>query len=183
LFSFMCVAALYWESGRQHATRADFDPLDRLLEEARPAWQNWLLGLGRVVRAHYLVTLGLWLVVTPLVAARLHFVPLAGLLIGPPGVLLTPLALVAGFLYLLASLLFGPLAPFLAWPVRLSLAGCDWLVELGDGLWTRHGYVSDVPGWWVCGFYLLLGVGLLLERSRRLWRWALLVGLAWLCVG
>ncbi|MBI1916052.1 MAG: ComEC/Rec2 family competence protein [Planctomycetes bacterium] len=183
LLSFLCVAGLYWDHGRQLATHADVDPLDRLLDEARPAWQRWLLGLGQVVLAHYLVTLGLWLVVTPLVAARLHFVPLTGLLIGPPVVLLTSLALVAGFLYLLASLLLGPLAVLFAWPVRLCLSACDWLVELGDGLRTRHGYVSDVPGWWVWGFYLLLGAGLLLERSRRLWRWALLVGLAWLCVG
>jgi competence protein ComEC len=76
-----------------------------------------------------------------------------------------------------------PLAPPLAWVTRAGLAGCDWLVDLGDGLWTRHGYVGDLPGWWVGGFYVMLGVGLLLERSRRHWRWGLLAGAAWLCGG
>jgi competence protein ComEC len=183
LLSFLCVAGLYWDRGRQLATQSAVDPLDRLVEQARPAWQRGLFGLGRAIRTPYLVTLGLALVVSPLVAARTHFVPVVGLLIGPPVILLTSVALVTGFLYLLACLFLGSWALPFAQPVRWCLAGCDWLVELGDGLWTRHGYVSDIPSWWVWGFYLLLGVGLLLERSRRLWRWALLVGLTWLCVG
>jgi competence protein ComEC len=183
LLSFLCVAALYWDRGRQQATHQEPDPLDRLLDEARPAWQRGLLWLGWIVLAQYLVALGLWLVVTPLIAARLHFVPLAGLLIGPPVILLTSVALVTGFLYLLTSLVFPPLAPLFAWPTRVCLSGCDGLVELGDGLWTRHGYVADIPAWWIWGFYLLLSAGLLLERSRRHWRWALLAGMAWLCVG
>src|SRR5262249_56158682 len=97
--------------GREEASQQELDPLDRLLDEARPAWQRGLLWLGWIVLAQYLVALGLWLVVTPLIAARLHFVPLAGLLIGPPVILLTSVALVTGFLYLLSSLVFPLLAP------------------------------------------------------------------------
>ncbi len=183
LLSFLCVAALCWNQGREQAKRDEIDPLERLLEQARPAWQRALLGLGRWVLGSYLVTLGLWLVVTPLVAARTHFIPLAGLLIGPPVIGLTCVALVTGFLFLLLSAVLGPVALPLGWLTGPLLAGCDALVDLGDGLSIRHGYVSDVPLWWLCGFYLMLCVGLLLERSRRHWRWAVLAGAAWLCVG
>jgi competence protein ComEC len=183
LLSFLCVGWLFWNHHRERETRGEMDPLERLLEESRPRWQKGWLWAWHRLRAYYLITLGLWLVVAPLVIARNHFVPVMGLILGPPVVLFTALALGFGFAYLLACGLLLPVAPLLAWPVRGSLAVCEWLVDLGDRLWTRQGYVPDLPAWWLSGYYLLLCGGLLWARTRRHWRWTVLVGLAWLCLG
>ena len=183
LLSFLCVAGLYWNAARAQASAVSPDPLERLIDESRPGWLRAVYWLGQAVLAQYVLTLALWLTVLPLVTARMHFIPLTGLLIGPPVVWLASLALVTGFLFLLSSLVFWPLAQVFAWVTGVFLSGCDVLVNLADGLWTRHGYVTDVPLWWLSGFYLMVCSGLLLERSRRHWRWALLAGAGWLCLG
>ena len=61
------------------------------------------------------------------------------MLVGPPVVALSCVALLAGFLLLLADLLGGLLVPPFAAVTRLSLAGCGWLVKAADA----------APGGWV----------------------------------
>lgn len=178
LLSFVCVLTLYWDHHRHLAKEADVDPLEQLLDDNRPYWQRALHGLLRALVAHYLLSVLLWLVVTPLAAARMHYVPVAGLLIGPPVILLTSLALIAGFLLLLAQVICPPLVPVFAACTSWSLSGCDVLVDLAASWWTRQGYVSNLPVWWVIGSYLLLATGMLLRPSRRV---ATLTGLAWAC--
>ncbi len=182
LLSFVCVAALYWLH-EQHSRKAPLDPLEQLLEESRPRWQKVLRGLGRFVLANYALSLLLWLVVTPLALSRLHFLPLTGMVIGPPVIWLTSVALVTGFLQLLASVLVPPLAPLFAVLTSALLGVCDWLVDLGVGWWQRQGYVNDLPPWWLIGFYLLLASVLIAPRLLRHRRVALLTGLTWVTVG
>jgi len=112
----------------------------------------------------------------------MHFVPLAGLLIGPPVVLLTSLALVTGFLLMLTQVICPPLVPLFATFTSWSLLGCDALVDLAANWWARQGYVSNLPVWWVIGAYLLFAAGPLVRPSGRMRRVALLGGLAWLCL-
>src|SRR5262249_43147866 len=49
--SFLATAVLFW--GAWHPFRAPADPLDRLVEETRPAWQQLLLRAGRAVGNGY----------------------------------------------------------------------------------------------------------------------------------
>jgi competence protein ComEC len=179
--SFLAVAVLYWGTGRW--LRSTPDPLERLVEESRPAWQRGLRWTGRAVGTSYLIALAVWLAAAPLVAARYHLVSLAGLLIGPPVVLLTSVALVAGFLLLLSAAACGPLVPVFAWATQWSLAGCESLVNWADGWRGVYWYIGDLPGWWLWVFYLALLAVLVLEPLWRRWRWAALAGLAWLGVG
>lgn len=199
--SFLAVAVLYWGTSRWIApiSRLPFvpllpllhgatdnpaiDPLDVLVEKSRPAWQRALRWLVWQVLLLYAINLVIWLAVTPLVASRYHVVSPGALLIGPPVVLLTSAALIAGFLLLLAAAVCWPLVPVFAFLTRWSLAGCEFLVNLGDGLPGSRWYVGDIPEWWLWIFYAgLLGV-LLVRPLRQRWRWAVPAGVGWVCVG
>jgi competence protein ComEC len=177
--SFLAVAVLYWGTRwLQHEP----DPLERVIEASRPAWQRGLRGLARSIALSYAVTAVIWLAVAPLVAARYHLVSPIALLLGPPTVFLTTIALLAGFVLLFCAvacpLLVSPMASVTHW----SLAACNGLVAAADRL-PLQVYVGDIPEWWLWGFYVgLLGV-LWLQPLRARWRWAVPAGAAWLCVG
>jgi competence protein ComEC len=181
LLSFLSVAVLYWGAG--HLFRPDQDPLTRLLETTRPAWQRGLRGLGRRVFESYALTVLIWLAITPLAASRYQMISPAGLLLGPPLVVLTTVALFAGFLLLSAGLLCPPLTALLGPIVHGSLSVCEFLVDAADRLPYGHVYVGSIPDWWLWCFYLGLLAVLTQEPLRRRWRWAGLAGLGWLCAG
>jgi competence protein ComEC len=178
--SFLSVAVLHWGVGRWFERKRD--PLEQLMEESRPAWLRWLRRLGGRIAMAYVVMLVMWLVLAPMVAWRYHLVSFPGLVIGPPVVLLTAVALICGFLLLLTAPWCWPLAMLLAWPTRWCLAATEFLVDHGDRMHLGHWYVGDVPEWWLCIFYVGLLAVLMLETLRPHWRWAATAGLASLCV-
>jgi competence protein ComEC len=184
LLSFLSVAVLAWGMGSA-APRpvAPPDPLDRLIEQSRPAWQRLLRALGWKVWEAYRITALVWLAVTPLAASRFHVVPVVGLLLGPPLVLLTSVALLAGFALLAAAVVCPPLAALFAVVVHASLAGCEALVDAGMHLPLGQWYVGDIPQWWLWVCYAGLLAFLTQPALRRRWTRAIPAGLGWLCVG
>src|SRR5262249_53239536 len=112
--SFLTVAMLYWGAGRWFDVRPD--PLAQLEEEARPTWQRWLRALLRKIAPFYAITLVLWLAAAPLVASHYHTVSPIGILLLPPLMLVVSIALITGFLTLLASAVTPFLVPLFAWP-------------------------------------------------------------------
>jgi competence protein ComEC len=184
LLSFLSVAVLAWGLGSAGGRdRTPPDPLDRLIDQSRPAWQRWLRAIGWKIAEAYLLTAAVWLAVTPLAASRFHVVPVVGLLIGPPLVLLTAVALLAGFALLAAAAIAPPLASQFAPVVDGGLALCEWLVDVGMRLPGGQWYVGDVPTWWLVVFYLGLLAVLTQPPLRKHWTRALPAGIAWLCVG
>jgi competence protein ComEC len=179
--SFLAVAVLYWGIGGW--LRRPTDPLDVLIEQSRPPWQRRLRWLGRKVALAYAITAIVWLAAAPLVAARYHLVSPVGILIGPPALFLAMVALITGFLVLVATLIWWPLAVLPAALMGLCLTGCEFLVGLGQRWRFAYRYVGDVPDWWLWGFYLGLFAFLLVEPLRRHARRFALAGLAWLCLG
>jgi competence protein ComEC len=179
--SFLALALIHWLPVRWF--RPPTDPLDRLIEESRPAGLRWLHVLGRRIGRAYALTFILWLASAPLVASHYHLLSPIGLVLAPLLILLTSLALICGFLLLLAAPVCWPLAQFLAWPTRWLLASSAWIVDTTDGLPGSHWYVGDVPEWWLWVFYLTLFSLLLIGPLRRRWRWTIPAGAAWLCVG
>jgi competence protein ComEC len=179
--SFLCVALIYWGIRRRSA--AEQDPLLRLLEEGRPAWQRYALALGRRVWAPYALGLVIWLAAAPLVATRYNVVSLVAVPIMPLLVLLAAVALVTGFLLLLVAPVCWPLALALGRITGWCLALSDGIVDLADrvpgGQWPAGG----TPDWWLWLFYLVLLSVLMLESLRRHRHWFALAGLAWVCVG
>jgi competence protein ComEC len=179
--SFLSVAVLYWGTGRWLARSQD--PLDRLVDEMRPVWQRLPFRLVRAVGMSYAITLVIWLWLLPLVAFHYHVVSLAGLAIGPPLVLLTSIALIAGFLLLVSAAIFPPLALPFAWVTQWCLTGCDGLVRFTECLPGSYTYWGSVPEWWLWGFYAGLLAVLTVPLFQQRWRWVSLAGVAWLCVG
>ncbi|MFO0807660.1 MAG: ComEC/Rec2 family competence protein [Gemmataceae bacterium] len=180
--SFLCVVVLTWGTARWFAPREP-DPLDALIEESRPAWLRLVRKFGHALAVSYGITLALGLVILPLAAARYHLVSFAGLVIGPPVVLCTSVALVAGFLLLATAAVMPPLVPPFAWATTWAVRACEWCVNLGDRLPHSHAYVGDVPVWWLAIAYPALIAGLMLPSWRDRWRWLALGGLAWIVVG
>jgi competence protein ComEC len=179
--SFLSVAVLQW--GARPLLQREPDALQQLIDEARPAWLRWVRWLGGVVLKSYLLTLIVWTAIAPLAAAHYHLLSPIGVLLGPPLVLLTAVALVAGFLLLAAAALCPPLTLVFAPVVYGSLGACEFLVNLCDGWPFARFYVGDVPQWWTWVFYLSLLALLTQGPLRRRWRWGAAAGLGWLCVG
>lgn len=187
--SFLCVAVLVWGIPTWFPRR-ERTPLEQLVDESRSSTERFARGLVRAVARAYLVTLVLGLATAPLVAYWQNLVSPAGILIGPPAIALTTVALVAGFLLILVWPL-GPVAVPFAWAATQSLALCDELVSAAERLPGGCWYVGSVPAWWVVGFYaigaywLLTGIpdrARLIPAVRR--RWLFPVGMAlWLLVG
>lgn len=181
LLSFLSVAVLYW--GARSLWEREEDPLDRLIDESRPAWLRLLRRLGWWLFESYAVTLLIWLAITPLAASKYQMISPAGLLLGPPLSVLTTVALFTGFLLLAAGILFLPLMGPLALLVQGSLAACEFLVDSADRVPHSHIYIGAIGDWWLWLFYLGLLAVLTQEPLRRRWRWACIAGLGWLCAG
>jgi competence protein ComEC len=179
--SFLSVAVLWW--GLPFRLPQAADPLDRLRAQLRPTWEQGVRSLAGRLLAAYALTLAVWLALAPLLAADYHLVSPVALLLGPPVAGLAGLALGMGFLLLALAAGCPLLAPLPALAVRLSLAGCELLVELGERLPAAYWYVPDLPKWWVAGFYLALGAGLTLPAVRRRGRLVLLALVVWLSTG
>jgi competence protein ComEC len=179
--SFLSVIVLYrfailWETRKR-------DELQQIIDEHRPAWLRWLRWLGWGVVEAYLVSLVVWIAVTPLVVWHYKIVPWCGILLGPPLTLLTTIALLTGFVLLLLAAFQLPVVSVAAWVIYWSMALCEWLVDLALRVPGAYVYSGSIPLWWVVAFYLGLLLWLSHSRLLRYWRRALVAGLGWLCVG
>jgi competence protein ComEC len=180
-FSFLAVAVIYW--GRYRWFRRPGDPLDQLAESTRPWWHRWaLVGLRWTGNLIVCTTL-IWLTTAPLAAARYHLFTPIGVVLAAPVTLLVALAMITGFLFLLAAAVWWPLAVPFAWLTHAFLLACQWLVRAAAAVPGGHWYVSDVPEWWLWGYYLGVLALLFLPAVQRRWAWALVLGLGWLCLG
>lgn len=179
--SFLAIAILCWGASRLRFEPTD--PLAQLAEESRPLLIRGLRRLTRAIGLTYVICLAIWLAAAPLVADRYHLMSPVGILIGPPVTLLSSVALLAGFLLLIASAVCWPLVPVFAFLTRWSLASCNGLVQLADGLPGGHWYVGDLPGWWLAAFYAGLLAYLMVQPVQRRWRWLLPAAVAWVGVG
>jgi competence protein ComEC len=158
--SFLSVFVLLWGLSRWLRPQP-LSPLEQLIDESRSVTYRVLRAMVRVVVAAYVISLVIAAVNAPLVIANQNLVSPVGVLIGPPVVLLTSIALVTGFFLMLLSPI-GPVAALLAVPTRWALAGCEAVVTVADAIPGGSVYVPGVPMWWLVVFYLgVVGVVLL----------------------
>ncbi|MBX9581799.1 MAG: ComEC/Rec2 family competence protein [Gemmataceae bacterium] len=172
--SFLSVFVLIWGLGPWLAPRP-LTPLEQLVDDSRTLPEKVVRRAVRLVAAAYAVSLVLGAVNAPLILAWQNLVSPVGVLIGPPLVLLTSVALVAGFLLLLAA----PVGWLAGWPfarvTEWSLAGCEGLVRLAEGMPGGWVYAPGPAVWWLVGFYAGVAGAVLLAGR---WRWRCLAGLA-----
>jgi competence protein ComEC len=173
--SFLAVAVLVWGvpgiGAMSYLLRFNLfghrDPLAQAIAESRPAALQLLYGVVRTIGEAYLMNVLVWLAVTPLAAYHFHLVSPVALLLGPPLVLLTSIALLAGFAVLVLAPVIGPLAVPFVLVMQWCLAGCASLTQFGSRLPGAYFYVPDVPAWWLWCFYGALLVVLALRVPVR----------------
>ena len=151
--SFLSVFVLIWGAARWLAPRPP-TPAEQLIAETHTFPEAILRGLLRIVWVAFAISFILGAVNAPLILAWQNLVAPVGVILGPPLVLLTSVALVAGFLVLIVS----PLGLWAAWPLALvtqwSLAGCELLVAAAERIPGAWAYAPAPSLPWLIGFYL-----------------------------
>ncbi|MDY3553782.1 ComEC/Rec2 family competence protein [Gemmata sp. JC717] len=167
--SFLCVFVLLFGAVRWLKPR-DLTPIEQLIDETRGPTERAARAALRWAWNLFAVGFILTAVNVPLVLAWQNVASPVAVLIGPPLVVLTGVALIAGFVLLVVS----PLGVWAAWPfarvTEACLAGCEWIVHLADRVPGGHVYAPGPPMWWLVGFYVLVAGLVLLDgrRSRQL---------------
>jgi competence protein ComEC len=178
--SFLSVFVLVWGARNWLAPRP-LTPVERLLAEHRTPLEAALWWFLRLLWIQIVANAILCAVNAPLVLGAYNLVSPISIIIGPPLIVLTAIALIAGFLLLVVS----PLGAWLAWPfaklTSLSLAACEWLVHLAEGVPGAWLYAPAPAAGWLVGFYLLV---IALVLLRKPWpRRCLVLLLVWVFVG
>ncbi|MEO2090539.1 MAG: ComEC/Rec2 family competence protein, partial [Gemmataceae bacterium] len=177
--SFLSVFVLVWGIGRW-VQPGPLTPLERLIRESMSLPERGIRTALRTAAVIYVVNAAIFVVVTPQLIAEQNIVSPVGLLVGPPLVLLTSVALLFGFLLLMLAPVPG-VADVLAAFTRWSLAVAERCVHFADGIPGGSVYLPGIPVWWLVGFYLCVAAVVLLGwRHSRLFQ---LAGLAWVLVG
>ena len=177
--SFLSVFVLVWGVSRWVAPKP-LSPLERLIEESRSVPEKLIRGAVRAVAVAYAINFALFVANAPLLVAEQNIVSPVSLLVGPPLVLLTSVALLCGFLLLLLAPV-PVAADVLAALTRWSLALAERCVHVADGIAGGSVYLPGIPTWWLVGFYLCVAAVVLLGwRHSRLFQ---LAALMWVLIG
>lgn len=178
-WSFLATLFLIWGPLSWLESEQESDPLAALRRETQPLTAMICGRIARWLACFYLANFVIWIVITPLGILRYNHVTPVAILLGPPVVLFSSIALVTGFLLLIAAMILPPLAPLFAWPTGFLLGLCDYLVDLGEKLPGAHFYVPDLPTWWIAIFYFGAIPGLTFAVLRRHWRRTCAAVLTW----
>lgn len=179
--SFLAVAALLLTSGYLGSLSQLMDPGDHpLLQSTAALVIRWI---GRQIIQGYLLSLSVWVMTSPLIAAQFHLVSPMGFVLS---VLLSPLIAVMfwfGYLFLLLGLISPTLFGLLGWPFDLTLGWFLDAVRAAAQLKLGHSYIPAPPAWWTAGFYGLTIVLVLIDHARRRIYWSARGLLAWSVIG
>lgn len=178
--SFLSVFLLIWLIGPR-LMEAPQDPLERLEDHTRSPLGRMLRQGFRVVLKFYAMSAVLTLANMPLIMYSLNIAPPVGVLAGPPVIVLSSLALLTGFVGLMASFVRPELGALFFILTEGALEACTWLVNLADTLPGGSLYVPGPPLAWVLVFYALL---IMLTLAGRSWQPRLLAMLGvWTLLG
>ena len=180
--SFVAVCAILWTLSFLRSMRAaaeiDDGPIVAV-STLRNGW-NWLL---RMLFEGYLVSLGIWVLTSPLIASQFHLVSPIGFLVN---VLLSPLILLMfwlGYSFLLLGMISPMLFGWLGTPFDFTLGWFISAVEAAARFDLGHNYVPAPPRWWMIGFYLLTLTFAVVDQWRGRIFWSARAVLIWSVVG
>lgn len=177
--SFLAVLAIAAVREWSLAHPADSEALTPDATIVSPLWRSAIRHLALL----YAVMLAVWLVTTPLVAARFHVASVSALLLN---VVISPyvgLLMLAGYSQLVLGMIWPGFADVLA-PVLEALLGGLLATVSWVASWSMASVATPGPSeGWLAIFYLLLAPILLMVR-RRSWRaWSLRLAAVWIAVG
>jgi competence protein ComEC len=171
--SFLATACLIWVIPK--FSQPEESPLELLTHESKPLWRRILADFLKATRELFFISAIVWVFVTPLATAFTHVVSPVALLIGPPLIILTTIALLAGFIGIVLGSFISPIAVVATWIIFPCLWLCGKLVDLALLIPMGHFYLPDFPFWLIPLGYACVFIWL---------NWAyLLPKYAWYCVG
>lgn len=164
--SFLAVAILVWGMPNWFPPREP-TPQEELIDEFRPMWSRVMHSILVGIGGWYRITFVLAIATAPLVIYWQHIVSPIGLLIGPPMLLLSSVALISGFGLLLSAMAGGFLSLPFRWVTEQSLTACHQVVKLADSIPGGSLFVGTIPEWWLVGFYSIGVVWLLWATLQK----------------
>lgn len=178
--SFLSVFVLIWGVSRWLAARP-LTAIEKLIEDSRSAIEKAIRWTVKLVWLAFAVSLILSALNAPMVLAWQNLVSPLGVILGPPLVFLTSVALLSGF----ALLLFSPVSAWLGYlfahVTQWCLVACEALThaaELIPGGWV---YGPAPAAAWLVGFYVIVACMVLLPPP---WPRRCLAGLVlWVLAG
>jgi competence protein ComEC len=183
--SFLSTAVLVGIAAALPSRQSPDDPIDRLIERSRSPVERLVRSLAWQCWAGFAAGAAVWIVTTPLVAARFHVVSPVGLVVNVLVAPLVALAMAWGFLCLVTAAVSDTLASICGAACDGMLACISAVVHWSARVPGGHWWVAGPPDWWVAGWYATLAAALLwfhpaaLRRART---WATVAG-AWIAVG
>lgn len=168
--SFLSTAVLVAATSAVAARRRVDDPIARLVDRSRSPLGRMAVRAGRSLAEATVVGAAVWLATAPLVAASFHLVSPVGLGLNLIVAPLIAVAMVGGFVCVLAA----PASDLLAAAAGAVCDGALGLVEVAVGaaavLPGAFAWVAGPPSWWVAGWYAIAGAMLLVLAAPRLVR-------------
>ena len=143
--SFLATGCLIWVIPK--FSQPEETPLEILTHESKPLWRRMLADFLKATRELFFISAIVWVFVTPLATAFTHVVSPVALLIGPPLIILTTIALLAGFIGIVLGSFFSPIAVVASWIIFPCLWLCGKLVDLALLIPMGHFYLPDLPFW------------------------------------
>ena len=177
--SFVAVCSIllttsFWKSFRQ-PLESDSEPIG-----TRSLWRvcwNWLF---RALVEGYIVSIGVWVMTSPLIASQFHLVSPVGFVLN---VLLSPLITLMfwlGYSFLLLGLVSPEIFGALGVPFDLTL---HWFLSIIQAATFGHTYVTAPPQWWLIGFYVLTVSFAIVDQWRGRIFWSSRAALVWSVIG
>jgi competence protein ComEC len=183
--SFLSTAVLVGIAAALPSRQSPDDPIDRLIERSRSPVERLIRSVAWQCWAGFAAGAAVWIVTTPLVAARFHVVSPVGLVVNVLVAPLVALAMAWGFLCLVTAAVSTRLASICGAACDGMLACISAVVHWSARVPGGHWWVAGPPDWWVAGWYAALAAALLWFRPaalRRIRTWAI-VAAAWIAVG
>lgn len=178
--SFLAVGGILWSRSVLLRYRK-IDEEERLPIAEGDRWKVVLRSALKTVGKGYFVTAAIWGATLPLTIYAFQLIAPIGFLLN---VILVPyacLTLWLGYLYLILGLLFPWWSGIMAIPLDAMLQGLLSITQWAQSLPMSHYYFSEIPVWWVYGFYALLALswGIYGYRSRSA-KWMIML---WVTLG
>lgn len=144
----------------------------------RTGW-NWLF---RSLVEGYIVSIGVWMMTSPLIASQFHLVSPVGFVLN---VLLSPLITLMfwlGYSFLLLGLISPVIFGILGTPFDITL---QWFLSIIQAATfdLGHTYVTAPPQWWMIGFYALTVSFALVDQWFGRIFWSARAALVWSVIG
>ncbi|MCL2622745.1 MAG: ComEC/Rec2 family competence protein [Planctomycetaceae bacterium] len=130
----------------------------------------------------FLVSTAIWLVVSPIIATRMHVFPLVGLLINPLLWIPLSLALLSGFGVMVTGWFCPPLALVLGWCANAFYAFLTTMIRWFHATPGGYYWVPGFHGWWLAGFYAPYLILTVFPQLRPKKRWLVVAAASWLLV-